>query len=274
MKYFLTFTLVLLFNSTDGQFFSGIRLQAQYNQEYILNGYVQVRELDVAGDKLNLRSLGMNHYPVLQLLIEKKLKRNGRVTLVYDNFIVTGNSKLNNSIAFNGTLIDAEKGVDVSPTRYFRLTAYYQNYFWKNSTIEFKYLLGVTYDHATFYVDGIVLPESPRNEVYESFGKQALPYPGGGINVLYTPDKNNSFQIDISGTYIPKFKSFFNEGGPMYLHYSTFLSDFQYKRNINFCFIGMGIKYRYMHLFQESDEDTNDLKYQVGSVFITVGKDF
>src|SRR5688572_111194 len=105
---------------SDGSRFS---IGAQYNHEFVLDGFVRVREWELQGDKMKLKELGMKSYPAVQLNVEKSLKKNRSVSLVYDHFFISGRSTFDRNVIYNGTIINGRKGIDVSPTRYFRISA-------------------------------------------------------------------------------------------------------------------------------------------------------
>jgi hypothetical protein len=112
-------------------------------------------------------------------------------------------------------------------------------------------------DHITFYLDGEVDPASTKDEVLEGFGRQAFPYPVIGLKGAIGLNSKSSIHWETSGTYVPKFESFYTEGGNVYLQYSNVQADVSYSRAISNFNVSIGTKLRYMHLFQESLEDTN-----------------
>jgi hypothetical protein len=239
---------------TDGRSFS---IGAQYNHEFLLDGFVQVREWELPGDKMKLKDLGMKSYPALQLKVEKRLKRNGNISIVYDHFFMSGKSTFDRNIIYNGTIINGRNGIDVSPTRYFRISAIYSAELFKRPNFSLLYTAGLVFDHITFYLDGQVDPSSKKDEVLEGFGRQAFPYPVIGLKGTAGINSKECIQWMISGSYVPKFKSFYIEGGHVYLRYSNFETGVSYSRAISNFDISIGAKLRYMHLFQESNEDTN-----------------
>ena len=248
--------------------------RAVYSQEWVTGGYVKVREWDVEGDKMKLQDLGMISYPALQLQLDKTFLNKSHLSLSYENYLIKGNATINRNIEYNGTIINGNKGIDVAPTRFYRLRAHYHGNIYSVSDFHFRYIAGIVYDHTTFYLDGQVVPGSPRQEVYEQFGKQALPYPELGFSSSYTYQKINEFTLDVSGSYIPEFKSFYQEGGNMYLSYSTFLADANYCRKSGRWSMTGGFRFRYTHIFGESLEDTNDLKLTIVAPYLGLGISF
>jgi hypothetical protein len=238
----------------DGSPFS---IGAQYTQEFVLDGFVRVREWELPGDKMKLKELGMKSYPALQLKMERSLKKKGSISLVYDHFFMRGKSTFDRNIIYNGTIINGRNGIDVSPTRYFRISAIYSGTLFKREKFSLLYTAGLVLDHITFYLDGEVDPSSTKDEVLEGFGRQAFPYPVIGLKGVIGLRPKGSLHWETSGTYVPKFESFYTEGGNVYLKYSNFQADVSYWRAISDFEISIGTKFRYMHLFQESREDTN-----------------
>ena len=241
---------------------------AQYTHEFVLDGFVQVREWELVGDKMPLKDLGMKSYSALQLNVEKHLKRSRSISLVYDRYFIQGRSTFDRNILYNGTLINGRKGIDVSPTRYFRISAIYTAPLLVRPNFDLRYTAGLVFDHVTFYLDGEVDPSSEKNEVFEGFGRQAFPYPVIGLKGSHALSANNKINWETSGTYVPKFKSFYSEGGPVHLQYSNFQAGINYSRTISRFELAVGTKFRYMYLFQESKEDTNIIKTLTMGPFI------
>lgn len=252
----------------------GFRIGAQYSHEFVLDGYVQVREWDLMGDKMELKDLGMESYHAYQFNIEKGFRKNRWISLTYDNYLMQGNSTFNRDIAFNGTLIDGTRGIDVSPTKYFRVSLNYRGTLLHNNRSELQYVTGLAFDHITFWLDGQISLTSTRDERYEKFGRQAFPYPIVGLKGLTRIGKMGTLNALVSGTYVPKFKSFYKEVSSMYLQYNTLLVDLNYSHallNWNFTF---GTKLRHLYLFQESVEDTNIIRTLTAGPYVGITYNF
>jgi hypothetical protein len=231
----------------------------QYTQEFVLGGYVRVREWEVIGDKVLLKDLGMNSYVAASTWMEYALRKERRIRLAYDRYFMRGTSRFDRDIFYNGTIVDGRSGIDVSPSRYYRISAQYSGCVIHREHIRLWYLGALVFDHIVFYLDGKVSPASPMSEVYEKFGRQALSYPVVGFRGEWS-DHVGSLCWEISGSYIPEFKSFYTEGGKMRLQYSNFLADVKYSRRWGHFDIAIGGKLRHMKLFQESREDTNEIR--------------
>lgn len=247
---------------------------AQYSHEFLLGGYVHVREWEFLGDKMKLRDLGVSNYPAMQIHVTRQFAGYRLLTLSYDHYFIRGSATFDRDITYNGTIIDGTRGIDVSPTRYLRLSLTYRARLWRSASFAGGYMAGVVFDHVKFYLDGEVSPRSTKNEVYEGFGRQALPYPAIGFYGRAHLGRRNYVNLDISGTYIPEFRSFFKEGGHVYLQYSLFQTDLNYSWNIFDFDVVIGAKLRYMHLFQNSAEDTNILRMSTTGPYIGLTYNF
>lgn len=243
---------------------------AQYNHEFMLGGFVRVREWELEGDKMNLKDLGMTSYAAIQFHVEKHLRKNRSFSIVYDNYFMRGRATFDRDITYNGTIINGRNGIDVSPTRYFRISAIYTGVLFGRPHLELRYKAALVFDHITFYLDGEVTPSSPKTEVLEGFGRQAFPYPVLGLQGKVDLGHNNKINFEVSGTYIPRFKSFYTEGGNVSLQYDNFESSLSYSRVISDFEISLGTRFRYMHLFQESKEDTNIITTVTAGPFVAL----
>lgn len=243
---------------------------AQYNHEFVLGGFVRVREWDLEGDKMNLKDLGMTSYSAIQFHAEKHLRKNRSFSIVYDNYFIRGHAIFDRDITYNGTIINGRKGIDVSPTRYFRISAVYAGVLFERPHLLLRYKASLVFDHITFYLDGEVTPSSPKTEVLEGFGRQAFPYPVLGLQGKVNLGHDNKINFEVSGTYVPKFKSFYTEGGNVDLQYDNVESSLSYSKVIADFEMALGTKFRYMHLFQESKEDTNIISTVTAGPFVAL----
>jgi hypothetical protein len=246
----------------------------QYNHEFVIDGFVRVREWELQGDKMKLKDLGMTSYPAIQLYIEKYLKKKRTISLAYDHYFMRGTATFDRDITYNGTIIDGRQGIDVSPTVYFRISAMYAGPLLNKRRFDLLYKVGLVLDHITFYLDGVVVPTSPKTEVLEGFGRQAFPYPFLGLQGKIDLEHHNNINVEVSGTYIPKFESFYTEGGNVHLQYSNFQAAVDYSRTVSAFEIALGARFRYMHLFQESYEDTNIIETVIGGPFVKIACHF
>ena len=125
----------------------GFNINAQYNHNFLLDGHVSVREWELLGDKMKLQDLGINDFPSFELELERTWSRGNKFALEAEFLFIHGRSRHESDISYNGTLIDGTKGIDVSPTRYYRLSFTYYGIIYRRESIQLHYLLGVVVDH-------------------------------------------------------------------------------------------------------------------------------
>ncbi len=123
---------------------------------------------------------------------------------------------------------------------------------------ELRFIGGLVYDYFTIYLDGEISPESERREVFEQFERQALPYPYLGIGGKLDLNEKSGLQTSVRGTYIPKFNSFFHEGGDVALQYNSLIWETDYYINWSKFQFEIGASYRSIYLLGDSAEDTNE----------------
>jgi len=274
LTWIITLSITSAFSQQADSKMSPYSIEVQYSHEFVLGGHVQVREWALQGDKMSLKDLGMTSYPALQFHVEKRLRKNRTFGLTYDYYFMRGTATFDRDITYNGTIINGRNGIDVSPTRYFRVSAIYTGVILSRPHLTLRYKGALVFDHITFYLDGEVNPSSPKDEVLEGFGRQAFPYPVFGLQGKIDFGHRNYINGELSGTYIPKFKSFYTEGGNVYLQYNNFEAGLSYSRTISDFDLALGARFRYMHLFQESNEDTNIITTVTAGPFIKIGYRF
>ncbi|HEY5825876.1 MAG TPA: hypothetical protein VIT44_15985 [Cyclobacteriaceae bacterium] len=59
---------------SDGSPYS---IGARYTHEFVIDGFVRVREWELPGDKMKLKDLGMKSYPALQFKMQRIMKKKG-----------------------------------------------------------------------------------------------------------------------------------------------------------------------------------------------------
>ena len=243
------------------------KICASYSHEFVIDGFVRVRERDLTGDEMNFKELNINNIRSITVFLEKGFSNNGNLSLRFKRNLLRGNSYKDKVIAYNGTLIDWKTGIDVSPTQFYSIQFTYSKDLMSLNKTQIRYHAGIVYDYINFYLDGKVAETSLRNEVYENFGKQALLYPVLGISSEINLTPIDHINLIATGSYIPKFKSFFKEGGNIYIQYKSLESKVCYDKEISKFNISVGAVLNYFYLWQESQEDTNEINIlKVGPV--------
>lgn len=257
----LLFTVIILSNLAVSQSNSlGLRVALSYGHEMLIGGYVKVREFELEGTKVEFKDFKSTNYPSFDFSLEKSFKNNQGIGVQYKRFYIRGNATFDKNIEYNGTIIDGRQGIDLSPTSYYRLKAFYYGNLKNEESMKINYLVGFVYDFMNFYLDGEISKSSERYEVFEGFYRQAFPYPfiGGQYSVNITDKEELNFVL--IGSYVPRFKSFFEEGGKVSLEYKTLESEVGYFKQIKNFELGASINFRYFELMQESVEDENFIR--------------
>lgn len=234
-------------------------------------GFVQVRENQYQGEYLSFPDkLNMNTWGNVSLFFRNQLKPGLVLTSYLSWYHTSGRTTLPYSFYYNGTLIDGTSGVNIAPTIYIRMRVDITHYLINHKNLKLGSKSGLVYDNMTFYVKGDVAPGSPRNEPVEFFGRQAIPFPYLGANFDYQVSRRSNINVALFGTYIPKFKSFFREGGRMSIKYAMTEASLDYTYAINQYKVGLGYKYSYLRHLEESSEDTNRFKISASGININI----
>jgi hypothetical protein len=103
----------------------GLKLSFSYGHEKLIGGYVKVREFNLEGTRVNFNDFDQRNYPNLEFSLDKSFKNNQGISVQYKRFYMRGSATLNQDIEYNGTIIDGRKGIDISPSSYYRFKTYY-----------------------------------------------------------------------------------------------------------------------------------------------------
>lgn len=247
-------------------------VNATFNHDFFIGGYVRVRELKSDGDKLSLgNDLGMKDWNSASLEIARFFKNHSGVRASFEYFIFNGSSIINRDIWFNATHLKGSDGLSIYQTQQFRGQLCYERTIHLVPNLRTIYIVGLLYDGLIFRIRGTTLPDTQRNEPYEDFISQALPYPQLGLRIEKELTAKSSLAAEIKGTWIPLFKSFFIEGGHMFLHYYAMNINISYRYHIKTFYFQPGIHYRLLKTYENSGEDTNDFFVTSGGVDLTAG---
>ncbi|WP_242927048.1 hypothetical protein [Pontibacter vulgaris] len=249
-----------------------LQLGVTYGYWGQVGGYTKVREYEYEGDKLQLRrDLGVDNLQKIGLEIEYKLpgQRNA-LRFKFDNHTTSGNATLKKDVWYNGTLLQGGTQASINKNKYTRAAAFYEHTVGTGkSPIDVTLLGGLVLDYVKFHIDAPVSGDQPQNvriEPYESFYRQAVPFPNIGARVKYTINPRLSLQAETFGTYIPKFKSWYTEGGNMYLKQEGLDAELGLYYQFHKLQLKGAYNFRHLYIFQESGEDTNELLLNVGGI--------
>ena len=271
LSFALLFSITLAAQETEENQAKKFRLQLglNYDHAFTLHGFVRVREFELQGDKLEWEQLGMNNYALPGMNLEAQFGKGHILRLQYERLYFFGGRKFNRNIEYNGTIIDASKGIDLSPSTYKRLSLEYRYRIKEKDKVELWGIGGFIYDYFTIYLNASVSPLSERNEVYEAFDRQAFPFPYLGLRSIRNLNESSALSVMIRGSYIPSFESPYYEGGRVRLEYHTLIFNVDYQHEWKKFEFRAGTFYRSMYLLGESEEDSNE--YSISSLGIGFG---
>jgi hypothetical protein len=246
-----------------------------YWNAFTAHGYVQVGEFQYTGDKLYLsRDLGINRLISPGIIISRHYRGSSSFLFSAERFFFSGHKILDRNIFYNGALIKGTDGLSINQTWYYRFKLSFEKSFHSSDNFYPTFIAGVIYDGLTFYVNGTLLPGYGK-EQHEDFVTQALPYPfaGARVNKLLSPKSSLSFEMN--GMYIPLFKSFFNEGGSIFLKYSTAEASLHYWFKQKRFKIGAAYLWRLVKLYEYSaEDDPNDFFLTTSGIQLNLRYDF
>src|SRR5688500_16728230 len=109
MKTALLIAVLLTSFHLEGQTPSGNggwTVKGQYSHDFVIDGYVRVREWELEGDKMKLKTLGVSNFSALKLQVTKEFRKHNSLSIFYEEFLVRGGATVNSDIEYNGTIID------------------------------------------------------------------------------------------------------------------------------------------------------------------------
>ena len=246
-----------------------------YDQDFFIDGYAQVREFQYNGTHLSLpQDLGMKTWSNVSLEASYTFQNRSSLRASFAYFFFPGISKLDHDIWFNATNLIGQNGLSIYKTQLFESRICWIKPVRLIPKIQTSFIVGFLYDGLIFRINGDILPDSPRKEPKEDFISQALPYPEIGFLLNKPIRQRSSVSLEATGTYIPLFKSFFVEGGHMYLNYYSVSSDLGYKYSLKHFFINPSIQFRTFRTYENSEEDTNDFYIISAGIKLKIGVRF
>lgn len=236
------------------------------------SGFIQVREAQYIGDKLSLtKHLGMKNLLSAGVFVSYHLNDNSSLfSISFQRSFFKGHSVLPNDIFFNGTLIKGSDGLSINSTEFTHLRLCFEKSFNNYNKFYPEFIVGFLLDRLLFKIDGTILPNSPRIEPVEAFKRQALPYPFLGARLNRKFSEKSVVSIEASGTYIPLFKSFFKEGGPVYLKYYSADAALNYQHSQGAFTFNIAYFWRELRIYEYSEEDTNDFFLSVSGIRFSI----
>lgn len=228
-------------------------------------GWVQVRENQIEGTRLNLRhDLGVVRAHAVALGLGYHVSDATAVRLSLESNALDGRVLLPGDVIFNGTTLAA--GTTLETRTHFP-------YFVRATVSADRRLLGIgragylsgmaglTFVMLTFQLHGTIAPASVGHETKEDFVTQELPVPALGLTLDYPFARHLYVRSSLDGGYLPWVNSLRHEGGEVRLT----------QRHVDFG-VGLGYAvtptllaeggYRYSDFVQResSREDGNDIR--------------
>jgi hypothetical protein len=248
------------------------KIEAGFDYSICVGGYVQVREFDFEGTHLSLiNDLGMSSMNTLSLQAAREFRNGSQLAFYFEYFFLYGTASPDKNIMFNATELHGPYGLTVNTSNLYRGEIFWDTPLRIFSSVTTTLGAGLIWDGLIFRIRGTVTAQSPHNEPKEDFISQSLPYPELGFGVKKTFSKRSSISLDARGTYIPLFKSFFMEGGNMWLNYATVNALLGYTWSDSHFYFTPAIHYRLIKTYENSNEDTNDFYMNTMGVKIVLG---
>lgn len=239
------------------------------------NGHVQVRERSYSGSYLNLNNdLGLKTWMRPGFSIRLDIKKKNQFSFTYCESIFKGGKYLKTETWYNGTLLVADSKADITNSIFRSFEWVWMARVYSKGNHNLFIRTGVLYERLKFYVDAEIDENSPIKETFEKFWKQQQPLPTFGVADIYHINDQLALKGEISFTYLPKVKTWMNEGGIISLKQSNLdvhcVLFYQYKK----LFVESGCWFKHLKLLEESNEDSNDFLINGWGYKISVGCSF
>lgn len=225
-------------------------------------GYVQVRENQIDGTPLQLRSnLGVTSATNLRLSAVHSFGRDGLLHLALSSTTLDGTATLGQTAYFNGTtLAPGPISSDTHFPDYLRLQADYRyrvtgfghgGRLWLSAGLAFVSL--------NFRIAATVAPGSIGHETKEDFNTQELPIPVFGIHLSYPLGAALSLYAGFQGGHLPWTNSLRREGGMVQLTQTN--EDAVFGLRYRFARTWSARLYLYDYRYQQNERSAEDGNY-------------
>ncbi len=279
MKKLVLFSVLLTLSikgigQTDDKKKVDIRLSANFFHGLIYDGRIQVREHGYEGTPFGLRkNLGMDKWIFGGGSLALDLREKNIVEFAYSNHFFEGTKQLPDTAWYNGTHYQENAKADISNTIFKSYEWVWKARIFKTERINLYLRTAILYEKLKFYIDAPVDTSSPIVETFEKFWKQQQPLPTIGLAAHYKLSSRLQLRTEIAATYLPKIKTWMNEGGTIYLSQSNFDGQLGFEYRYKFLAAGAGVWFKHFKLIEESTEDhnrflINGCGYKVNLVFI------
>jgi hypothetical protein len=251
------------------------QLSLSYWQGLTYGGQVQVREFENAGTKFDLKKdLGMRSWIVPQGQLSYQLNKRHRLDMGFTLHSLSGSKTLPEDAWYNGTHLQANTKASIDKSRYYRIELGWQYILLQTNQTTIGIRPAMVYDHINFWVDAPVYANTPRNEKYEKFYRQQLPLPNLGFFANQHISKTTALGASISGTYLPRMRTWMQEGGSMYIEQQNLDAKLFISHRLRNTSLTAGYQFRYFSLLEESGEDTNSILLYGSGLTIGIAHSF
>lgn len=236
-----------------------------YNQ-----GYVQVREWELEGDRLDLDDdLGIDAFYGLGFGLGLEVSQGHWIDLNHSEYRFEGNARFNQTFNFNGGVFAAGP-TDVSKTRYRRTSLTYSYVIDgdRNSSSLYSVGGGLLLETLTFDIDGEFDPSSTRFEKYEGFSRQLVPVPMFEANWRQPWLDEYAYGFYGAAAWLPKTKTWYKEGGSIYFEQYNIDLKAEVLKFFKSSNVALGYYFKIFHQHQSSREDTNDFQLVNSNIYL------
>lgn len=252
-----------------------LQLSLSYWQGFAYGGQVQVREFENVGTTFDLKQdLGMRSWIAPTVQFSYRLNKGHQFDLGFTLHSLSGSKTLPEDAWYNGTHLQANTKASINKSRYYRLELGWQYTLLQTQQTTIGIRPAIVYDYINFWVDAPVYENTSRNETYEKFYRQQLPLPNLGFFANRQIGKATSLGANISGTYLPRARTWMQEGGNMHIEQQNLDAKLFISHRLRNTSLTAGYHFRYFSLLEESKEDTNDILLYGSGVTIGVSQTF
>ncbi|MBI1849436.1 MAG: hypothetical protein HYR85_03725 [Planctomycetes bacterium] len=222
-----------------------------------VSGYTQVRENATEGTRLSLHDLGLNRAETFALGISAPVGEASEVRARVRYYYLTGHGNFDDSVVFNGVTYDPGK-INADPL-FFDVRVDY-----RGDVLDFgdgghlRFIAGADFKYLNFATSGHTAATSGGHDKSENFWRQELPLPSLGLDVQIPLSKVVDVTGEAFGFRILRWDSLRNEGGTIYLSQDDFEASLGLKFHVSpWCDIGVGARFDYFSMNEQSNEDGN-----------------
>ncbi len=234
-------------------------------------GFIQVREGSLVGKKLDLpNNLGLSNMIGLTGGYAIKLESIW-LDFDYTQFIISGQGHFDGPFNFNGATYTPGK-TKIGKTNYRRYDLLIKRDLAgeRGSTDNMMIGGGISLETMRFYISGDLDPSTNRFEKFESFDSQQVPVPTLEWLSIYPYSSSIGYGLDLMGSWLPKSKTPYNEGGPIYFQQKNLDGKILVLWAFDKVQCNAGYRWKYFYQREESREDDNEFRIMSSGLFFDI----